>query len=129
MRTGPFHLAPSFRPNAKALAAYPAKFEAYFNDQFGFRKRLISWLNFVKVAGLDVSPSPLVIFGRDRWLFYGDLDIPYFRGVNPLTPAQLSDWQKCLEARQRRLADRGIPYLIVFRPQKHRLPRVHASRL
>jgi alginate O-acetyltransferase complex protein AlgJ len=109
---------PELKRNVKDLAEYPAKFEAYFNDQFGFRKRLIHWLNFTKVAALGVSPSPKVIFGRNGWLFYGDVDIPYYRAVTPLSPAQLAAWLKRLEERQEWLADRGIPYLIVFTPLK-----------
>ena len=54
-----------------------AKVEEYFNDHFGFRKRLIYGLSLAKVAVLGVSPSPKVIFGRNHWLYYGDVDIPY----------------------------------------------------
>src|SRR5438309_1005937 len=32
----------------KALAELPTKFESYFNDQFGFRQRLIHWLSISK---------------------------------------------------------------------------------
>ena len=35
---------PELEPTRKAMAAFPAKFETFFNDQFGFRKRLIYWL-------------------------------------------------------------------------------------
>ncbi len=109
---------PRFKANRKDLAEFPARSEAYFNDHFGFRKRLIYWLNVTKVAALGVSPSSKVILGNNRWLFYGDEDIPYFRGVQPLTPAELDGWQKRLEERQAWLADRGIPYLLVFTPVK-----------
>ena len=100
------------------LAALPAKLDLYFNDNFGFRKRLIYWLNLTKVRALAVSPSPKVVLGRSGWLFYGDSDIPYFRAVNPLSTAQLKNWQERLEERQAWLAQRGIPYLIVFAPLK-----------
>ena len=88
---------PELTPDRSKLAEFPAKFEAYFNDQFGFRKRLIYWLNFTKVAALGVSPNPKVIFGRNGWMFYGDTDIPYFRALTPLSPAQLLAWQERLE--------------------------------
>ena len=109
---------PELSLGTSKLAEFPAGFEAYFNDQFGFRKRLIYWLSLTKVRALGVSPIPKVIFGRSRWLFYGDSDIPYFRAVKPLTPAQLADWQMRLEERQRWLAGRGIPYLVVIAPLK-----------
>jgi hypothetical protein len=62
---------PEFKLERAALAEFPARFETYFNDQFGFRRRLIHWLNIGKVLGLGVSSSPKVVLGRDGWLFYG----------------------------------------------------------
>ena len=97
---------------------FPAKFESYFNDRFGFRQRLIQWLNYVKVAGLRVSPSSRVILGANGWLFYGDVDLPYYRALEPLTAAQLEKWQHVFENRRDWLAARGIPYLVVFAPNK-----------
>ena len=109
---------PRLKAHMKVLAAFPPRFEAYFNDQFGFRKRLIYWLNVTKVVALGVSPHPKVIFGSDGWLYYGDKDIPYYRAAVPMTRAQLEAWQKRFEQRQSWLADRGIPYLVVITPLK-----------
>ena len=68
---------------------------------------------------IGVSPSPKVIFGAEGWLYYGESDIPYFRNVKPLSTANsFGAWQKRLEEREQWLADRGIPYLIVFAPLK-----------
>ena len=55
-------LSPRIEGGAREIASFPAKFEAYFNDQFGFRKRLIHWLSFVKVAALAQLPLP-----RSSW--------------------------------------------------------------
>ena len=109
---------PELSLHRSKLAEFPPKFEVYFNDQFGFRKRLIYLLNLTKVAVLGVSPSPKVIFGANGWMFYGESDIRYFRALEPLTDEQLWDWQKRLEEREQWLADRGIRYLIVFTPLK-----------
>jgi hypothetical protein len=109
---------PELKLNRAFLAKYPAKFESYFNDRFGFRKRLIYWLSLVKVAALGVSPSPKVVLGQSGWLFYGDTDTPYYRAVTPFTLSRLEVWRKRLEERQAWLAARGIPYLIVFAPLK-----------
>ena len=109
---------PKLELRPTSLAEIPVKFEAFFNDNFGFRKRLIHWLNAVKVSALGVSPSPKVVLGRNDWLFYGDLDIPYYRAVKPLTVAQLEAWRMQLEERREWLAAREIRYLIVFTPLK-----------
>src|SRR5271165_2755891 len=66
---------PELKLDRASLAAFPAKFEAYFNDHFGFRQRLIHWLSVVKVLGLGVSSSRDVILGRNGWIFYGAFDL------------------------------------------------------
>src|SRR5271157_3230122 len=101
-----------------ALAAFPGKFETYFNDQFGFRQRLIHWLSIAKVLGLGVSSSRDVILGRKGWIFYGALDLEFYRSLQPLKPQQLEAWQQLLESRRDWLAARGIPYLVVLAPNK-----------
>ena len=57
---------PELKLDRRALGAFPARFEAYFNDQFGFRKRLIYWLALVKVQGLGVTSTPGVTLGQKR---------------------------------------------------------------
>ncbi len=109
---------PELRLRGKSLAAFPAQFEAYFNDHFGFRERLIHWLNFTKVVGLGVSPSPKVILGSNGWLFYGDIELPYYRALVPLTFQELEQWRRLFETRRDWLAVRGIPYLVVIPPNK-----------
>jgi alginate O-acetyltransferase complex protein AlgJ len=109
---------PELKWDRAVLAGFPAQFEAYWNDNFGFRQRFIHWFNTVKVAVLGDSPNPKVILGRNGWLFSGDVDLEYYRALTPLTPAQLDKWQRTFESRRDRLAARGIPYLVVFAPSK-----------
>ncbi len=109
---------PGLKLERAALAAFPAKFETYFNDQFGFRQRLIHWLSIAKVLGLGVSSSRDVILGRNGWIFYGGLDLEFYRSLQPLEPQQLEAWQRLFESRRDWLAARGIPYLVVFAPNK-----------
>jgi len=110
---------PELKLNRASLGEYPKKLEAYFNDQFGFRKRLIHWLAIAKVKGLGVTSWPSVILGRNGWLYLaGDVALKYYRGTKPFTPAELERYQKILEARRDWLAERGIPYLFVILPNK-----------
>lgn len=111
--------APEVPRSLAALAEFPARFEAYFNDHFGFRARLIRWLALAEVRGLGVSSSPDVILGRDGWLFYGTPEaVKVFRGDDPFPPEQLEEWRALLEGRRAWLAERGIPYLVVIPPEK-----------
>ncbi len=109
---------PAIALNRDSLAEFPTRFEDYFNDHFGFRPRLIHWLNIIKVSGLGVSPSAKVILGKDGWLYHGESYLDYYRGIAPFNQARLEKWRVLLEARQEWLAARGIPYLIVFVPIK-----------
>jgi alginate O-acetyltransferase complex protein AlgJ len=110
---------PELKLTRASLVEYPRKLEAYFNDRFGFRKRLIQWLAIAKVKGLSVTSWPSVILGKQGWLFLGgDAPLNYYRGTKPFTPRDLEKYQKILEARRDWLAKRGIPYLFVILPNK-----------
>jgi len=114
---------PELKLERTPLAEFPAKFETYFNDQFGFRRRLIHWLNVGRVFGLGVSSSPKVVLGREGWLFYGDIETEVYRAIVPFTDQQLKDWQAMFENRRDWLARRGIPYVVVVAPNKSTIYR------
>jgi alginate O-acetyltransferase complex protein AlgJ len=110
---------PSIPLDASALDAFPAKFKGYFNDHFGFRQTLVRWHANLKVNWLGVSSSPLVILGKDGWLFYADEFSPEGRrSVSLFTPRELEHWRLSLEARRDWLAQRGIRYLFTIAPHK-----------
>ena len=116
------------------LRTFPARFEAYYNDQFAGRGTLIRWLNRAKVEALHVSSSGQVCIGKKGWLFYtveptgADYQI-----MKPFTEAELLRWRRMLEARRDWLAARGIPYVFLVAPDKQSvypevLPRVLRCR-
>jgi alginate O-acetyltransferase complex protein AlgJ len=110
---------PELKLTRRGLGAFPARFEAYFNDQFGFRKRLIYWLAHVKVQGLGVTSTPGVALGRNGWLYLAsDAAISSFRRTRPFTPGQLESYRRIVEARRDWLDVRGIPYVLVIPPNK-----------
>ncbi len=62
---------PSFAwDDLQALKDFPKKYEAYFNDNFGFRNLLVRWASLVRLKYLGISPSPLIIAGKEGWLYY-----------------------------------------------------------
>jgi len=55
----------------KNIDTYPEKFESFYNDNFGFRQKLISLNSILKVKLFHTSPkSDRAIVGKDNWLFY-----------------------------------------------------------
>src|SRR4051812_34236370 len=44
--------------------------ESYFNDHFGFRKRLVRWHSHWKAQWFAADSGQDVVVGRDGWLFF-----------------------------------------------------------
>ena len=128
-----FHLDHAPTPNEKRLLntfpkwsapgvspkAYLGGIEAWFNDRFGFRKRLVRLHSKWKRDLFKDSSLADVIVGRDGWLFYGGgRMIDNHRGTSLFSTNDLRAWQELLEARRDWLARRGIRYLFVVAPNK-----------
>jgi len=98
---------------------YAAAAELYFNDHFGFRKRLIRWFQQWKMRLYRDQSGHKVVSGRDGWLFTGEEQmVDHFLGLAKFTPAQLKSWRTLLEKRRDWLAARGVKYLFVVAPDK-----------
>ena len=115
---------PSWHFGWKEITGYPAQFEAFYNDHFGFRGTLIGWRSRIKVSLLAESPTPLVVIGNNGWLFYaGDSaeqqSIKDYEGLMPLSPETLESMFTTLLKRRDTLADQGMKYLFVVVPNKH----------
>jgi alginate O-acetyltransferase complex protein AlgJ len=111
------------RPLFKGLGEsrdFIAGVESYFNDHFGFRKRLIRLNHHWKKQLFRVAGSPDAIAGRDGWLFYGGMRmLEHCTHEATLTEQELRDWCRLLEMRRDWLRTRGIKYLFVVPPDKH----------
>ncbi len=117
-------LAPPPQPSAtwSAIAAVPDAFTAYFQDHFAFRSRLVRWQAAFRLLVLRVSPSPTVIRGKDRWLFYADDGaLEDYLNQSPLSAAELDEWAATLQHTHDWLTARGIAYLFVIAPDKHQV--------
>ncbi len=111
---------PALKFDRESLASYPAGFEAYFNDAFGFRDPLIRGNSLVKVRLLGVSPTPRVVIGTRGWLYYADEGFLHDLHRNPpLTHEQLEAYRIAYVSRRDWLARKGIRYMVMFAPNKH----------
>lgn len=109
------------RPDG-SLASYRrfcAAFEAYYDDHFGFRNRLIRWYQNWRIGLYHDRSVYRVMTGRDGWLFWAQQQmVENYLGLNPFTPEDLQAWQSLLEHRRDWLARRGIAYVFVIAPDK-----------
>ena len=96
--------------------------ESYFNDHFGFRKRLIRWSNNWKGQLFKDPSSREVLMGRDGWLFFsGDQMYENWSREASFSEQDLENWRRLLEMRRDWLAARGTKYLFVVAPDKHNI--------
>jgi hypothetical protein len=108
---------PVFERSVEGVGKFLAGLEAYFNDHFGFRRRLVRWEQHWKWQLFRDSRANKVIIGEDGWLYYsGALTIDDVLGNRPFSESDLANWHELLAARRDWLAQRGIGYLFVVPP-------------
>jgi len=110
--------APGLPTSLDELAAFPARFEASFNDHFGFRNSLLRLHSLATVHAFGVSPTPMVAVGKDGWLFMATEELEYHRADRPFSAQDLDAWQRALESRRDWLAQLGCRLLVVVVPNK-----------
>jgi alginate O-acetyltransferase complex protein AlgJ len=110
---------PSLNPGFAGARDFIAGLEAYYNDRFGFRKRLIYWEQNWKRSWFGESPTCNVIIGQRGWLFYNaSQSTGDFQEATLFTDKQLQEWRSLLESRRDWLTRRGINYIFVIAPDK-----------
>jgi alginate O-acetyltransferase complex protein AlgJ len=110
--------APSWPTDFAQLKALPPALESYWNDAFGFRRRLLRW-NATAQYDLGVSGTAAVVIGERPWLFYaGEESIEQRRGLRRFSDTDLERWARQLEARRAWLSARGSHFLFVVVPEK-----------
>lgn len=102
------------------LYAFPAEFEAFWDDAFGLRKQLLNTEIAVDATLFGQASTSKVIQGSSGWLFYaGDHSVELYRRALPLGSGDLSVLASERLRRATRLAELGVAYLMVIAPDKH----------
>ncbi len=123
---------PSLPANVQSLLEFPASFEEYYNDHFGFRDALLDLYALGKrvigdTLGVNISESGTltknVIKGKDGWYFMnrvwdGD-PLSDYRNINLYSQSQLLRAGIGFAARKFWLEKQGIHYLLFIAPNKH----------
>ena len=112
-------VSPELVLTPEALAAFPKQFDAFYQDHFGLRDHLVKWYNGSSLQLFRVSPSDLVIAGKDGWFFYtGEGVIEDYYGMGLAGPIALDRYAETLAVRRDWLARLGARYLLVPVPNK-----------
>ena len=102
-----------------SLLEFPEKYEAYYNDHFGYRKFLITSNNYIKTFYFNESSNKKVIIGKEGWLFYNINNIySDYQGKELLSNKQMKTIRDTLLARQNRFESMGKKYYVFFIPNK-----------
>ncbi len=103
----------------QALQKWPAQYETWVRDHFGYRSSLIAWHSQLMLDVLGISPRADVVLGKDGWLFLGtNKSIDAYRCIFPYQPPGLQQEIANTRARTESLAARGIKFLNVWAPNK-----------
>ena len=98
---------------------FVAGLESYFNDHFGFRKRLIRWNSHWRDQFFKETSRRDALVGREGWLFYsGSHMIEDWTRQAAWSRQEFENWRRLLEMRRDWLRARGIKYLFVVPPDK-----------
>ena len=109
-----------FPTSLRQWEKFPRNFEAFFNDNFGFRTALIRLDSKVSLAFLGRLPSQQVTPGKNDWLFYtGEHSLELYQNALPLSASDLAVMKERIEGRRDRLAAKGVGYEFVIAPDKH----------
>lgn len=110
---------PSLKWSFPVLQKFPRQYQAYYNDNFGFRNTLVRGNHLLRYGLLGVSPSDQVIIGKNGWLYYtGAGEIEDCRGITHYNDDQLRRWTYALTLKRDWLKSQGIRYLFVIGPNK-----------
>jgi hypothetical protein len=117
---------PEWDGTAATLQPFLAGLESWFDDHFGFRKKLVRMHGRWKAKLFGESSSADVLTGRDGWLYFaGGRMIDNYVAAKGLGADELGAWQTLLETRRDWLAERGIAYLFVVAPNKETIYPEH----
>ena len=107
------------------VQAFPAAYEAYYNDHFGCRDYLIGLNNLARYKLFNLSGTDVVVTGREGWLYYtggsqlAGMPIENHRGdLAPFPENIFRRVRKRLEFTRDAFAAQGIDYLLVIAPDK-----------
>jgi alginate O-acetyltransferase complex protein AlgJ len=116
-----FAKLPPLPRNWRTLASFPAVFEAYYKDNFGFRRLLIQAHTIFKTKALGQSPNRKVLIGRHDWLYFTGEDESLLKYGPPLTDVELRDLTGTIAQRKRWYERQGVGFFILIPPNKQSL--------
>jgi hypothetical protein len=90
-----------------------------------YRRLATYYYRMLKFKFFDISPHSEVVLGSDGWMFYtgrsfeeGETSVEEYLRFTVRSQSQLENWKNWVEAKRDLLEKQGIPYLMVYVPEK-----------
>ena len=113
---------PLLEASEQAVKEFPQRFEAWYNDRFGFRNFLVRLYHTLHFGWLGIADPDKVLKGKEGWLYLGRYaQIDEARGLNPVAEADVAAWVAKLDAIRQWQEARGASFLVVLVPDHYRV--------
>ena len=117
---------PVWPSNPEKWRALPKAVDAWVQDHFPARTRLIAGLNWLRYKAGD-SGVRSVIVGRHGWLFHDDgSHLGMSNALQRLTDNEVAVWVAALAMRTKQAADAGAVFFVLVPPVQERVYPEHA---
>jgi hypothetical protein len=120
-------MAPAWSSFSASPREFFKKTGDYALDHFGLRSTFIRLHNVLKYVVFRTSPTPMVMLGKDRWLFFaGQESVPFYRNANPFPKGEVERLSVQFEKTQAWLTKRHIRFVVFIPPDP---PTVYGEKI
>lgn len=111
--------APKIPKNIKEIKKFPKNFENFYNDNYGFRKTLITANSWVLDSVFNQSPSERAFIGKEDWLYFDNRNsILDAQGLAKISDQEVENAANSFIKNWQKLKAQNIKYLLVIAADK-----------
>jgi hypothetical protein len=97
----------------RSVFEFPVKYEAYFNDHFGFRRFLICLNADLKMKIFHTTSNEKVILGKNGWFYFSGESKEFLNYQKPFTREELDYYKNDLDKKKEWFSKRGINFFYI----------------
>ncbi len=110
---------PEIPKNLSEIKKYPQSFSNYFDDNYGFRKNLISANSKIMDKVFNQSPSERALIGKDDWLYFeNNKSLLDAQGLAKISDEKITKVVNGFVKNWQKLKSKNINYVLVIAADK-----------
>ncbi|NBV05760.1 MAG: hypothetical protein EBS06_00800 [Proteobacteria bacterium] len=111
--------APKFPESFADLISFPKNFDAFFSDNYGMRKTLITLHSALMDKVFDESPSSRVVIGKEGWYYFNNYNsILDAEGQATIDDQLVARGVEHFAKNRKQVEDSGMIYLLIIAADK-----------